>query len=93
MANSTNNNKDYSPFVSVCVPTVGRGIILCNTVEYLLSQNYDNYEIIIADQTIIHDVETEDYLEKVNDRIRYYKLAEQSLTKARNYKVFCYALF
>ncbi len=85
MANSTDNINKYSPFVSVCVPTVGRGIILCNTVEYLLGQNYDNYEIIIADQTINHDAETEDYLEKVNDRIRYYKLAEQSLTKARNY--------
>lgn len=79
------DNKHFNPIVSICVPTIGREKVLCDTIENLLNQNYDNYEIIIADQTNTHNEKTKDYIEKIKHKIRYYMLPEASLTKARNY--------
>lgn len=57
---------------------------MCNTIDFLLSQDYKNYEIIIADQSTEHKEETNEFLERIKNKIRYFKMDVASLTCARN---------
>src|SRR5437588_4679320 len=40
-----------SPRISVVIPTYNRGSILSDTLRMVLRQDYDNYEIIVVDQS------------------------------------------
>lgn len=48
--------------VSVIIPTYNRGEALCNTIDSILKNDYDNFEVIVVDQT-------QDYPEEINSYI------------------------
>ncbi|OGU16129.1 MAG: hypothetical protein A2076_05675 [Geobacteraceae bacterium GWC2_53_11] len=62
-----------SPKVSICIPAYRRPASLLRAVESVLAQSYDNYEVIITDDSPDDSVETALGLYKSDDRIKYYK--------------------
>lgn len=76
-----------SLFISVVVCTYNRNQILREAIEKLLAQDYPNYELIIADQSIEHDALTTEYLKRVSDKIRLINPPKPNLPAARNYSI------
>jgi glycosyltransferase involved in cell wall biosynthesis len=64
-------NKEL-PFFSVCIPTYNRAHYLKQALESVLSQTFDNFEIIVYDDGSTDS--TAEVVKKFNDsRIRYFK--------------------
>ncbi|MGK7945527.1 MAG: hormogonium polysaccharide biosynthesis glycosyltransferase HpsN [Microcystaceae cyanobacterium] len=74
------------PFLSVIVPTYNREAILKDSLEDLLKQEYPSWEILVIDQTLTHESETEQYLQRLvdNNQIKWIKVEWASLPGARN---------
>ena len=70
--------------VTIIVPTYNREEVLCNTIRYLLHQDFPEYEILVIDQTIKHTVETARFLENVPSNVKIINHQPPSLTAARN---------
>lgn len=70
--------------VSIIIPTYNREEVLCRTIDLALKQDYPSYEVIVVDQTGQHSPSTEKYLERIKDRIRYFKLDRPNTPTARN---------
>jgi len=69
--------------VSVCIPTRNRALYLGQAVKSVLNQDYDNYEVIIADNHSSDN--TEQLIRSLNDkRVRYYRNAK-NIGLARNW--------
>jgi glycosyltransferase involved in cell wall biosynthesis len=77
------------PSISVIIPTYQREGILLDTIADILKQDYPSFEVLVIDQTPIHEPETEAALEKfVNtNQIRWLRVNWASLPGARNYGV------
>ncbi len=73
-----------SPRVSVIIATYNREGVLCDTIGQVLSEQYDNKEVVIIDQTVEHELATRNYLESVSARIRYIRMDHPSVTEAEN---------
>lgn len=75
------NNK---VLVSVVIPTYNRSSLIKNTIDSVLNQTYENFELIIVDDASTDN--TEEIIRKYEDvRIRFIKLEENSQgTKPRN---------
>lgn len=75
--------------VSVIIPTYNREEVLKNTIEFVLQQDYHAFEVIVVDQTQIHQPEIESYLttQASLHKIRWFRVDWASLPKARNYGV------
>ena len=72
------------PFCSVVVPTYQREQVLCDTIAYLLDLSYPHYELIVVDQTPLHEPQTEQFLLQVAPRIRYIQIDQVGMCHARN---------
>ena len=72
------------PFCSVVVPTYQREQVLCDTIAYLLDLSYPHYELIVVDQTPLHEPQTEQFLLQVAPRIRYIQIDKVGTCHARN---------
>ncbi len=72
------------PPVSVIVPTYRRERVLCDTLSYLLAQDYPDFEVVVVDQTPDHEPETRRFLEAHSTHLRHHTLPEPSLPRARN---------
>ena len=61
---------ELNPFFSVCIPTYNRGSMLPAAIESVLTQDFDNFELIICDNASTDNTEdvVKNYLDK---RIRY----------------------
>jgi GT2 family glycosyltransferase len=72
--------------ISCIIPTLGRGRILCDTIEMLLAQSYPAHEIIVVDQTSEPDEETRRILTEWNQQgeIRWLRQTEPNASKARD---------
>ena len=59
--------------VSICIPTYNRPNLICKLLDSILSQTYENYEVIITDNS--DNIKTKELIESnYNDkRIRYFK--------------------
>ena len=62
-----------NPKVSICIPAYRRPASLLRAVESVLAQSYDNYEVVITDDSPDDSVATALGMYKSNDRIKYHK--------------------
>lgn len=74
------------PSVSVVIPTLGREKVLVETVELLLGLRHPASEVIIVDQTLAHEAETEKALSQWegSGRIRWIRRERPSIPAAMN---------
>lgn len=65
--------------VSIITPTYNCGAFIGETIKSVLSQTYEDWEMIIVDDCSTDDTENivKEYTEK-DDRVRYYKLKKNS---------------
>lgn len=70
--------------VSVVIPTYNRGAILAATLKILLQQDYDNYEIVVVDQSPQCCPEVEHVIAAAPEKIQYLRLDVPNLPAARN---------
>lgn len=77
------------PSISVIVPTYGREAPLRDTLADVLKQDYPNFEVIVVDQTLKHEPETQAYLDELaaSGKIHLFRVSWASLPGARNYAV------
>lgn len=77
------------PLISVVIPTYGREDPLRETLIDVLKQDYPNYEVLVVDQTPVHEPDTQQFLEDLAQigKIQWFKLDWASLPGARNYAV------
>lgn len=70
--------------VSIIIPTYNRADVIVNSIQSILDQTYEQYELIIVDDGSTDD--TELVIEQINDnRIRYIKMPEnKGVAAARN---------
>lgn len=72
--------------VSVIIPTYNRNEVLANTIQSVLKQKFDGWELIVVDQTQKHDSKTQEFLNKYkNKKFSYYLITPPSLPVARNF--------
>lgn len=74
------------PTISCIIPTLGRGQILCATIEMLLAQSCRAHEIIVVDQTAAPDRATRERLATWHRQgdILWLHQSEPNASKARN---------
>src|SRR5882762_11172627 len=70
--------------MSVVIPTYNRGSILADTLRMVLQQDYDDYEIIVVDQSTECSPEVEEVIATAAEKIRYLRLHVPNLPAARN---------
>jgi GT2 family glycosyltransferase len=77
------------PLISVIIPTYRREEPLRNTLVDLLKQDYPAFEVLVVDQTLAHEPQTQAYLEElaVVGKIQWFRVDWASLPGARNYAV------
>ncbi|MCY6489188.1 hormogonium polysaccharide biosynthesis glycosyltransferase HpsN [Leptolyngbya sp. GGD] len=77
------------PFISVVIPTYGREEPLRDTIIDVLKQDYPHYEVLVVDQTPVHEPDVQKFLEDLAEvgKIQWFKLDWASLPGARNYAV------
>lgn len=75
--------KDY-PKAAIIIPTYNRARLIMRTLQSALNQNYQNFEVIIVDDS--RNDETEKMIKTLNDRrIKYiHNVTKGNLPKARN---------
>ncbi len=78
--------ENFNPLISICIPTYNRLIYLKDSINSALNQTYNNYEIIIIDQS--EGTETELYVTTLNStKIKYYRKEHKNAPDARNYAI------
>jgi len=88
--NAIINNNDSStatpPLFSICIPTYNNAKYIQATIESVLAQPFQDYEIIILDDgstdntaEVIQNIQT-----STPDKIRYYQQENQGIPKTRN---------
>lgn len=73
----------YKPLISIVLPTFNRPDYLKLTVDSVLAQSYDNFEIIISDNSDNHD--SSEIIEKYNDRRIFYIKNRENIGLVRNF--------
>lgn len=76
--------KTSTPFFSVIIPTYNRADFVRSTINSLLSQSFDSFEILVIDDGSTDN--TEEVISEINDsRLFYYKKGNQERAAARNF--------
>ena len=68
--------------VSVIIPTFNRACLLGRSIESVLSQTYNDYEIIVVDDG--SDDGTGEIIKSFNKQIRFFRIPHSGVSKARN---------
>ena len=70
-------------FFSIILPTYNRGYILTETIEKVICQSYQNWELLVIDDGSKDN--TKEVVESINDvRVRYIYQENQERSVARN---------
>lgn len=77
-------NSAQTPKVSVYIPTYNYGAYLQQSVESVLKQNYDDWELIIVDDGSTDETQSVLAQFKGNTKVRIYHQENLGLTKANN---------
>jgi GT2 family glycosyltransferase len=82
----TDSSAPSTTQISVAIPTLGREAILIDTLQYLLALRHTPHEILVVDQTPVHEPATEQMLTTLHREgaIRWIRLPEPSITHAMN---------
>ena len=80
----TAESAHHKPLVSIIVPTFNREEHLCWTLADLLSQDCGDVEILVIDQSTHHQIQTEQYLASIADKVQHIRLTTANLPAARN---------
>ena len=72
-----------APSVSVVIPFYSNAEWLCEAVESVLAQDYDDYEVVVVNDGSKEDVSA--FLEKYGDKIKYYEKENGGCASARNF--------
>ncbi|MGO5013585.1 glycosyltransferase family 2 protein [Niallia sp. Sow4_A1] len=77
-------NNQYTPLISVVIPTYNRASIILRTLDSVFAQTYKNYEVIVVDDASIDD--TENVIKNIkNNRVKFIKHEyNMNGSKARN---------
>jgi glycosyltransferase involved in cell wall biosynthesis len=70
--------------VSIVIPTYNRGPMLANTLRMALQQDYEDYEIIVIDQSAECPPQVEAVIAAAPGKINYHRLQTPNLPAARN---------
>lgn len=74
------------PEVSIIIPSYNRGNVLVDTVNQVLNQKYNSFELLVVDQTDDKKYDVSSKLNKILDsRLRVFYVSPNSLTAARNF--------
>lgn len=74
------------PLVTVAIPTFGRDDVLVDTIKQVLQQDFDAFELIVADQTAEQAPKLQKFLASNHDhRLRYFRITPPSLPAGRNF--------
>ena len=77
----------FTPFISVIIPTYNRGEYLVNTIKDLMYQSYQNFEILVVEQSKTIDENLIKMCDSNKLTIRLLSQELPNLPKARNYGV------
>jgi len=73
------------PGITVVIPTINRADVLVDTVQDMLCQDFENYELIVIDQSSEINNKVVDLLNKSLVSTRYYMAEFSGLPLARNF--------
>lgn len=73
--------------VSIIIPTYNREEILPQTIDLILRNNYSDCEVIVIHQRPCLSPEFQEFLKRVENRIRYFAVDWTSVPKACNFGV------
>ncbi|NNC84342.1 MAG: glycosyltransferase family 2 protein [Flavobacteriales bacterium] len=77
---------DTEPLFSIIVPTYNRGDIIGSTLDSILAQTYDDYEVIIVDDGSTDN--TAEVIRAIDDkRFKYFFQENQERGRARNHGI------
>ncbi|MEW6170798.1 MAG: glycosyltransferase [Candidatus Omnitrophota bacterium] len=74
-----------NPKVSVIIPTYNRANYIVETIDSVLAQTYEDFEIIVIDDGSTDN--TEDTINKYNGKIRYFYQENKGTAAARNFGI------
>lgn len=74
-----------SDLISIIIPLYNKEKSICKTIESVILQTIDYWELIIVDDGSIDESSTQIQKYLKNHRIRYYKKANGGVSSARNY--------
>ncbi|MDZ4664518.1 MAG: glycosyltransferase family 2 protein [Bacteroidota bacterium] len=75
------------PLISIIIPTYNREKCLLDTLHSLLAQPYQNFEIVVIDQSETISEEKKLLIKKETKRIRYFQINERGRSLAKNYGI------
>ncbi|MCD6018668.1 MAG: hypothetical protein K0S53_1789 [Bacteroidetes bacterium] len=74
------------PFFTIIIPTYNRARLIAETLQTVLDQEFQDFEIIIADDGSIDD--TSEVVAKINsNKISYFKTENKGVAHARNFGI------
>lgn len=73
--------------VSVIIPTYNREGVLVDTIQSVLKQKFEGWELLVVDQSIKHDTKTLEFLHKNKQKLNYFPVTPPSLPAARNFGI------
>ena len=85
MAMSIGLSPTREPAVSVVIATYNRSALLQETIESVLKQSFQDFELIVVDDGSTDD--TEAALKSYGDRLRYFRQENRGPSAARNFGV------
>ncbi|MBO6168405.1 MAG: glycosyltransferase [Bacteroidales bacterium] len=79
-------NNMVEPSITVVIPLYNKAATIRSTIQTVLAQNYDNYEIIVVDDGST-DGGGEIVASAANHRLQYYRIGNSGPSAARNFGI------
>ena len=73
------------PSVSIIIPTLNRDAYLHEAMQDMLAQKYDDFDIIVVDQSEKPTANVQKLIDEHSDKLRYFNVEFKGLPQARNY--------